>query len=70
MSDINDIAYDLYLDFISYLESLNDDPLTKYSISTKRDFIDYKETLYKEYYDYAKKIIRKEKLKKLNESNL
>jgi hypothetical protein len=70
MSDINDIAYDLYLDFISYLESLNDDPLTKYSISTKRAFIDYKETLYKEYYDYAKKIIRKEKLKKLNESNL
>jgi hypothetical protein len=67
MSEIDELAYRLYLE---YLATLDSDPDSSYMIAKKQTFIKFKFTNYKEHYDEAKKIIRKEKLKKLNESKM
>lgn len=67
MSEIDELAYRLYLE---YLATLDSDPDSNYMIAKKQTFIKFKFTNYKEHYDEAKKIIRKEKLKKLNESKM
>lgn len=67
ISEIDELAYRLYLEYLASLES---DPDTDYMIAKKQTFIKLKFTNYKEHYDEAKKIIRKEKLKKIDGSNL
>lgn len=67
MSEIDELAYRLYLE---YLATLDSDPDSNYMIAKKQTFIKFKFTNYKEHYDEAKKIIRKEKLNRLNESKM
>lgn len=67
ISEIDELAYRLYLEYLASLES---DPDTDYMIAKKPTFIKFKFTNYKEHYDEAKKIIRKEKLKQINSLSL
>lgn len=62
MSEIDELAYRLYLEYLATVEA---DYMAR-----KDTFYNYKETRYKDHYDEAKKIIRKEKLKQINSLSL